>query len=557
MRILLTVELYYMRILLTVKKGCMRYRCIKTINGHTYDTFQEARSALGLLDGDREFIDGITENGELGSGHQLRWLFVHLLTTRTMTSPDIVWDAAWQLLSDDILFERRKRLNILGKRTSLTDFKSMLRPNAADMPTLTNKLIIDELNYNKVELEKTHADMLLMLTDEQRCVHDKIMESVGSDDSGFFFLYGYGGTGKTFIWKRLSAAVRSKGLIVLNVVSDGIAAFLLPGGRTAHSTPTVPIEINEASSLTMEKDSPRANLMRAAKLIIWDEAPMMHRWCFEAVDRSLRDIMSKNDPLNALKPFGGMTVVLGGDFRQILHVVRGGTRPDIVDASVNSSKIWAYCNVLRLTVNMRLGASSVHAEQVEIANFGKWILSIGDGNDASDDNGEIKVETPEDLLISDPTNPLMSLIDFVYPDLNDNLGDQLFFQERGILAPTLDSAEHVNEFMMSLIPSEEKEYLSSDSICRSGENYDVQSEWFTLEFLNGIKSSGIPNHRLKLKVGCPVMLMRNIDQANGLCNGTRLTVTHLGKSTIVATVITGKRADTRKVLDVLNTDIVK
>ncbi|XP_039683005.1 ATP-dependent DNA helicase PIF1-like [Medicago truncatula] len=450
MRILLTVELYYMRILLTVKKGCMRYRCIKTINGHTYDTFQEARSALGLLDDDREFIDDITEN---------------------------------------------------GKRTSLTDFKSMPRPNAADMPTFTNKLIIDELNYNKVELEKTHVDMLLMLTDEQRCVHDKIMESVGSDDNGFFFLYGYGGTGKTFIWKILSAAVRSKGLIVLNAASNGITALLLPGRYNSPS-----IEINEASSLTMEKDSPRADLVRAAKLIIWDEAPMMHRWCFEAVDRSLLDIMSKNDPLNALKPFGGMAVVLGGDFRQILPVVRGGTRPDIVDASVNSSKIWAYY-----------------------------------GNDASGDNGEMKVEIPEDLLISDTTNLLMSLIDFVYPDLNDNLGDQLFFQERGILTPTLDSIEHVNEFMMSLIPGKEKEYLTSDSIFRSGEYSDVQSEWFTPEFLNGIKSSGIPNHRLKLKVGCPVMLLRNIDQANGLCNGTRLTVIHLGKSTITATVITRKK----------------
>jgi len=56
----------------------------------------------------------------------------------------------------------------------------------------------------------------------------------------------------------------------------------------------------------------------------------------------------------------------------------------------------------------------------------------------------------------------MSLIDFVYPNLNDNLGDSLFFQERGILAPTLDSIEHVNEYMMSLIPGEEKEYLSYD-----------------------------------------------------------------------------------------------
>jgi ATP-dependent DNA helicase PIF1 len=103
--------------------------------------------------------------------------------------------------------------------------------------------------------------------------------------------------------------------------------------------------------------------VRAAKLIIWDEAPMMHRWCFEAVDRSMRDIMSKNDPLNEFRPFGGMTVVLGGDFRQILPVVRKGSRQDIIDASINSSKIRAYCNVSRLTVNMRLGASSVPAEQ--------------------------------------------------------------------------------------------------------------------------------------------------------------------------------------------------
>ena len=109
---------------------------------------------------------------------------------------------------------------------SLTDFKSMPRPNVAYMPTFTNKLFVDELNYNKDELEKTHADMLLMLNEEQRYVHDKIMESVGSDNSGFFFLYGYGGTRKTFIWKTLSAVVRSKGLIVLNVAFSGIKSSI-------------------------------------------------------------------------------------------------------------------------------------------------------------------------------------------------------------------------------------------------------------------------------------------------------------------------------------------
>jgi ATP-dependent DNA helicase PIF1 len=90
----------------------------------------------------------------------------------------------------------------------------------------------------------------------------------------------------------------------------------------------------------------------------------------------MRDIMSKNDPLNKFRPFGGMTVVLGGDFRQIFRVVRKGTRQDIVDASINSSKIQAYCDVLRLTVNMRLCASSVPVEQEEIANFGKRIPQL-------------------------------------------------------------------------------------------------------------------------------------------------------------------------------------
>jgi hypothetical protein len=96
-------------------------------------------------------------------------------------------------------------------RQSLTDFKSMPRPNPTDMSTFTNKLIVDELNYSKYEMEKTHADMLLMLTDEQRCVHDKIMESIDFDDGGFFFLYGYGGTRKPLYGKHCRLLLDRRG----------------------------------------------------------------------------------------------------------------------------------------------------------------------------------------------------------------------------------------------------------------------------------------------------------------------------------------------------------
>jgi ATP-dependent DNA helicase PIF1 len=61
------------------------------------------------------------------------------------------------------------------------------------------------------------------------------MDAVNKKRGGVFFLHGYGGTGKTFMWRTLSSALRSQKKIVLTVASSGIASLLLPGGRTAHS----------------------------------------------------------------------------------------------------------------------------------------------------------------------------------------------------------------------------------------------------------------------------------------------------------------------------------
>lgn len=95
--------------------------------------------------------------------------------------------------------------------------------------------------------------------------------------------------------------------------------------------------------------------------------------------------------------------------------------------------------------------------------------------------------------------------------------------------------------MLDMIQGEVKEYLSSDYICKSDENTDVEGEWFITEFLNDIKCSGLPNHRLILKIGVPIMLLRNIDQSGGLCNGTRLIVNELGRNIIGATMVTGPK----------------
>jgi len=90
----------------------------------------------------------------------------------------------------------------------------------------------------------------------------------------------------------LSVGLCEKGYIVVNTASSGISALLLPGGRTTHSSFNVPIQTNEASNCMFDKESDKAAMFRRAKVIIWDEVPMMHRWCFEAFDQTMYDVMS-------------------------------------------------------------------------------------------------------------------------------------------------------------------------------------------------------------------------------------------------------------------------
>nr|GEX34918.1 hypothetical protein [Tanacetum cinerariifolium]GEY61470.1 hypothetical protein [Tanacetum cinerariifolium] len=104
---------------------------------------------------------------------------------------------------------------------------------------------------------------------------------------------------------------------MLNVASSGIVALLLEGGRTAHSRFAIPINVVEDSMCHITADSELAELLRMSKLIIWDEATMVNRHCYEAFDRTMRDICRTDPSMPSEKVFGGKVVVFGGDFRQM------------------------------------------------------------------------------------------------------------------------------------------------------------------------------------------------------------------------------------------------
>jgi ATP-dependent DNA helicase PIF1 len=442
-----------------------------------------------------------------------------------------------ETLKEFCLIEIENFLRENGK--TLSDYECMPQLKEPKPGMFNNILLENEYQYDPDEMKSLHDEHVNNLNSDQLSAYQVIYDAVDNGLGNMFFVNGYGGTGKTFLWKTLSYRLRSEGKIVLNVASSGIASILLPGGKTAHSQFGIPLVLTKEACCKIDKKSKKAELLIMSSLIIWDEAPMINKWAFEAFERTLQDIMSEVDVVNKTLPFGGKTVVFGGDFRQILPVIPKGSRADIVHATINSSYLWRKCRVLTLNQNMRLQTSSNPEENQEIAKFAQWILDIGDGKVGVAEDGEYTVEIPQDLLINSHSNPIGDIIDEIYPKLLDNIFTPGFFQNRAILAPTLEVVEKINDYVLALFPGESKEYLSCDSILKCDNDVGVDCRWITTEFLNDIKCSGLPNHKLNLKIGVVIMLMRNINVSSGLCNGTRLIVNYMGTNVIGAQIVTG------------------
>nr|XP_043630449.1 ATP-dependent DNA helicase PIF1-like [Erigeron canadensis] len=242
---------------------------------------------------------------------------------------------------------------------------------------------------------------------------------------------------------------------------------------------------------------------------------------------------------NSNKPFGGKVVVFGGDFRQILPVIPAGNKEEIVNASLNHYFLWDNCKVLKLTKNMRLHSGQTDQDKEEIKKFTDWILTVGEGTAGEPNDGTTEIEFPEDVRLRSEKNHVDSIVSTIYPSITEHLNGKGYFEDKAILVPTNEEVDSINEYVLSKIKSDEHTYFNSDNVCPSEFIDEFQQSLYAPKILNGFKVPGIPNHKLVLKEGVPVMLLRNIDHRNGLCNGTRLRVTRLGKHVIEAEVISG------------------
>lgn len=413
---------------------------------------------------------------------------------------------------------------VAGK--SLTDFPDMPIPEARAQPIGTNREILQELAYD-VEVNDLER-RVDMLNERQLRAYRQIVECVDERRSRMFFIDAPGGTGKTFLLNTVLDHARSNGRIAIAVATSGIAALLLHGGRTAHSRFKIPIaDLGPNSSCSISMQSNTAELLRRAELIVWDETSMANKNQLACVSRTLCEVMATD------APFGGKTVVFAGDFRQVLPVVRHGQRAKIVSMIVKRWAQWRLVHTLKLTQNMRVQRLvGVAAEQQ--AEFSDYLLRIGDNRQPNFTAGNHAdfVELPADSCV----DSVDSLIQSVFPDLDNH--DEM--ANRAILTPKNEDADNINLKIIDQFPGDARVYRSADSVV-DAEDGNV----YPVEFLNSLTPSGLPPHLLRLKVNCPIILLRNLHSASGLCNGTRLIVKAFGDQVIDAQITSGSHIGDR------------
>ncbi|WOG95398.1 hypothetical protein DCAR_0414715 [Daucus carota subsp. sativus] len=198
---------------------------------------------------------------------------------------------------------------------------------------------------------------------------------------------------------------------------------------------------------------------------------------------------------------------------------------------------------------MRLHGGNTEEEKKKIKAFSEWQLKVGNGMvdpvSIGDHVSEVLFKLPEEHVVHSNDNAVQDLIDVIYPDFTANMSSRKYLSSRAILTPTNAVVDDINKAILDKTPGEIFTYYSQDSM----EDKDIEQnefdESFPVEYLNSLNMPCIPKRELKLKIGTPIMLMRNLNQINGLCNGTRMIATGCKKNIIECEIMCGSNIGTK------------
>lgn len=222
-----------------------------------------------------------------------------------------------------------------------------------------------------------------------------------------------------------------------------------------------------------------------------------------------------------------------GDLRQCLPVIPKSGPSEIIAATITHAPFWPDVVVLRLHDNMRLESA---IDPVASKRFADWLLTVGNGK-ANTANG--MTDLPPELLLP-PGSTRSSLVSLIYPDIEHLPPTDLvvlahYFAARVILAPHNHSVDLVNATVLGLLQGPAVSLWSADLAV----DEDGRPTSLPQEYLHAFEPAGFPLHHLTIKVGAPLVLLRNIAPSAGLCNGTRMLLLHAGQHVLRCQVLSG------------------
>ncbi|KAG6641259.1 hypothetical protein CIPAW_09G061200 [Carya illinoinensis] len=491
-------ERYYLRILPNHVRGPLSFEDLRTVDSVVVPTFREAATIHGLLQRDSSLQDCLHEASLYQMPSSLRRIFATiLLWERFEQDMSVDFRSTEDSMSDvrmQVLRSISFTLESMGK--DINSFHLLDDNICFGEDQLESREIDDEL---AVEISEEDIVASEALNSKQRHVYNSVLGKVFSNEAATFFVDGPAGTGNTFLYKALLAAVRSRKLVALATASSSVAASILPGGRTTHSRFKIPLDTDEHSICCVSKQSAIAKLLCVARLIIWDEAPMSRKQHIQALDKMLRDI---ND---SELTFGGKVVIFCGDFCQVLPV-------------------------FHLTENMRARLDSV---------FSEYVLELGNGMPPITVDETIKILDGMLVPYEDDCTSLDHLIYVVFHDIHEYSINISAMMNRAILTPKNSYVDEINALLIHRFPGELKRYYSFD------EAIDTSEQSIMEDFLNALTPNGLPLHELLLKINCPIILLRNINPSEGLCNGTRLICRAFDQNVIDAKIAVGHHSGKR------------
>ncbi|KAJ8911351.1 hypothetical protein NQ315_011644 [Exocentrus adspersus] len=449
-------ELYFLRLLLRHVPGASSFEDLRTVNGTLLGTFREACDAMNLLRHPDEYDRCLQEAALQRHPAQMRRLFaliICIMTDEMIDTIPILWQRHRDRLIEDYLHRGISRRDALTSCIRYID--DILRRNLADLDAERLGIVVDvgvddaginiRNNDDDDDMEDIDIDHFLTYTPEalnpeQAKIFLRIVRVVCTR------------TGTVL------PEIQLRRVPVLSVAWTGIAATLLIGGKTAHRAFRLPIHLSETSSVGCPLEHRESQNLQRIDLILWDEAPMTHRY---AVETRVVPVAGRDDGRNMLRIWRKFSSSPSSNtsWAQSVHYRR----------FPQETRFWNEFTKLRLQTNMRTdGGNGEPLRELGGRSFDRWLLTLGEGK-LPYATIEGYATVPSDL-ISIPqmfhSATIDDLISFVYPEgvNHKDVGN------RAILCPTNAMVDTVNDFILRSVEGDEVSYVSVNECVDSGDD---------------------------------------------------------------------------------------